>query len=295
MLKRFFALCFSLLIITPGLSTAQFSGDAESWEREEAWRAAASIETKVTENRLNVLAKAGDDTATLNLIMEIESNADWPAPAREQTLFDFIQELRQQTPRIIGEEVVAYLSAYQSKVLVSHEDHPRSLMPLFNIKGAMKGVENGWIRQEAVFDGAVQLSENPEAFVQAFESEQNYNRRQGFIDSLNNASASELSLVTSAAMSTVNQHPALVELAVDAALLNKDLDSIIKLARTIDGQYTQAFFSGSAKAFSTNELSLLFRAALENESSETAALAIAQLAPALSTDKRIDKRPLPLQ
>ena len=115
MLKRFFALCFSLLIITPGLSTAQFSGDAESWEREEAWRAAASIETKVTENRLNVLAKAGDDTATLNLIMEIESNADWPAPAREQTLFDFIQELRQQTPRIIGEEVVAYLSAYQSK------------------------------------------------------------------------------------------------------------------------------------------------------------------------------------
>jgi hypothetical protein len=282
MFKPFFALCISLLILTPGISIAQFFADAEAWERDEAWRAAASVETAVTENQLNVLAKAGDDTATLNLIMDIESNSNWPVPAREQTLFEFVQELRQQTPRIIGEEVVAYLSAYQSKVLVPHEDHPRSSMPLFNIKGAMKSVENGWTRQEAAFDGAVQLSENPEGMVQAFVSEQNYNRRQGFLDALRNASASELKSVSEAAMLEIEQNPDLIELAVDAALLNEDLDSIINLARTVDGPYTQTLFSGSVKAFSPSELSLLLKAALENESSETAALAIAQLAPDLS-------------
>jgi hypothetical protein len=281
MKPAFYAFIIGSLILASGHSLAQAVQDAEAWERDEAWRASSSVDTRATRNQLQQLVLAGDNPATLQLIRDIELKDDWPLPARERLIFDFVNDLRQQSPRIISANVTGYLSEIQPRVLVPHEDHPRSAVPLFNIKGAIKGVENGWTRQEAAFEGAAQLLNDPEILVTAFASEQNYNRRQGFLDALANASSSELKSVSHTAMSGLSQNPDLLELAGRSALLGNDLETVTRLAKAGEGRHMQQLFSGAVKTFSTGELYQIFESALKNSSSETSALAIAQLAPTL--------------
>ncbi|MFT5770145.1 MAG: hypothetical protein ACI9H8_002128 [Lysobacterales bacterium] len=282
MFNNFIALCIGLLILLPDLSYAQFTQDAETWERDAAWRASASVNTQTQKNKLQSLLKAGDDEASLILIQEIQREENWPTPARERVIYEYVSSLRQEAPHVVGDDLIAYLQNYQSTVFVAHEDHPSGNVPLFNIKGAAAGVVNGWARQEAAFQGAVLVQENPDSLSMAYLSETSLPKQQGLLDSLNTASPIQLKAISSFALESMEAHPELISVAARSALINLDLNVLMRLAESGQGPEMHVLFRGSTKRLDKAQNLHLLQAALRNPSRGTAALAIAQLAPGLA-------------
>ena len=240
------------------------------------------MNTEKQQDQLYRLLEAGDDNGSLNLIREIEHRGDWPAPARERVIFEYVSSLRLETPQAVGIEVIEYLRSYQSTVFIPHEDHATSSVPMFNIKGAAAGVVNAWSRQESAFLGAAQISANPEALVQTYLAEQNLPRRQGLVDSLSTATAAQLKAISISAMNAISENPELVALAGQAALLSSNLDTLEQLAERARGPHMNSLLRRSAEQFDAAQNTRLLRAALRNPSHEIGALAIAQLSPALT-------------
>lgn len=280
--NAFFARSISLLILVPGLSHAQFSEDAEAWERDEALRASESVNTQTQRNKLQSLLKAGESEASLALIQNIQNEESWPAPARERVIYEYVTSLRHETPRVVGKELLSYLQNYQSTVLVPHEDHPSGNVPLFNIKGAAAGVVNGWTRQEAAFKGAALILEDPDSLPLAYLSESSLPAQQGLLDSLDTASPTQLKSISGFALRNLETYPQLVAVASKSALISMDQESLLMLAESGYGAGIHTLFSVSVKQLDKVQIQQLLQAALRNPSHETAALAIAQLGPALS-------------
>jgi hypothetical protein len=273
---------FAAFLLLPCQLIAQQWADAEIWEREEAWRAAVSVDTQAKQGDLHRLLKTGDDKASLTLIREISSEESWPAPAREKVIFNYVSSLRNETPQAVGKELISYLQTYQSTVLVPHEDHPSSGVPLFNIKAATAGVVNGWARQEAAFEGAAMVSSDPAKLPEAYAAESSLPRQQGFLDALETASPSQLKAVSQYALQEMVTRPEFQAVATRSALINMDFDVLLQLAESADGSGVHTLFGESAMRLENVQIQQLLQAAIRNPSGETAALAIAQLAPALA-------------
>ena len=283
--RLYFVLQITVLMMLSGPLAAQQLPAAESWERDEAWRASTSVSTQSERNRLSQLLKAGNTTATLNLIRQIVQRSDWPGPARERVIFEFTSSLRQETPRAADDELIAYLMDFQSTVFIPHEDHPASGVPMFNIKGAAAGVVNGWSRQEAAFQGATLISYDPVSLAPAYLAENSRPRQQGLLDALDTASPAQLQALSGFALAGLDSEPELIAIAAKAALMNADIDALLVLAEKGRGVQMQGLFKESADLFGLQKNQLMLQAALRNPSSETAALAIAQLAPTLAGHK----------
>ena len=254
----------------------------QTWNREEAQLVSVSVSTETQQARLRQLFKAGDSSGTLDQIREIEQQQDWPVPVRERVIFEFVSELRHEPPRSVSSEVIDHLRGYQSKVLVPHEDHPRARVPMFNIRAATSGVVNHWARQEAAFEGATHLASGGDTLVRAYLQESSHPRRRGMHDALSTASPAQLKAVTQSGLEASQSSPDIVTLAADAALLNHDLESLESLLETGHGNGMVKLLRKSAETFDSEQNSRLLNAAMHNPSRETAALAIAQLAPSLS-------------
>ncbi len=287
MTQRFIPVFFFALFLLAGSAFSQHVQSAEprapeSWERDEAWRASASVDTKNVRLQLHELLAAGDSHGTLLLIRAIDQRADWPTPARERVLLDFVNGLRKETPRAIGAQVMEYLGRYPSRVLVAHEDHPQASVPLFNIRAATAGVLNTWTRLESSYQGAVLLASGAGNLVRAYLEQESLPARLGLIDALSTASPAQLEELTQHALSIFEQQPRLLALAGRAALIAKDLDALETLVEKGRGADMPGLLRGSAQMLDAQQSSRLLQAALRNPSHETAALAIAQLTPALA-------------
>jgi len=282
MSRHFFVSVFALLILLPTGAATQQLPDAESWQRDAAWRASEAVDTSAEKSRLQQLLKTGDDSAALRLIREIEVQENWPAPARERVIYEYVSSLRQETPHVVGTELIDYLKGFQSSVFIPHEDHPASSVPMFNIKGAAAGVVNGWSRLEAAFQGAALISENPSGLGPAYIAEYSIPRKLGLLDALDTASPGQRKIIARISLKGMEENPELIAVAARAALINSDLDMLIALAEKGHGMEMHRLFRNSADLFDTAQRQQLLQAALRNPWSETAALAIAQLAPGLA-------------
>ncbi len=281
MIQRLKAFVFTALFLVAGSAFSQEAQTPEVWEKDEAWRSSVSVDTRNTQLQLQKLLIAGDSQGTLALIMDIEQRADWPIPARERVLLDFVNVLRTETPRVIGAEVVEYLGRYQSRVLIAHEEHPQASVPMFNIQAATAGVVNTWARREASYHGAVLLASGAQNLVRAYLEQENIAARYGLLDSLSTASPAQLKNVIQHALSIVEQQPRLLALAGRAALNARDLDALETLVERSQGVDMPGLLRGSAQILDADQSSRLLRAALRNPSLETAALALALLTPTL--------------
>jgi hypothetical protein len=257
----------------------------EIWSRGDAMRTSGLVDTQAQRNAFRQLVKAGNDTATLSFVHEIEQKSDWPAPVRERLLLDMVNELRSEPPRAVGPRVTAYLGQYQPTVLVPHDDHPQAGVPLYNIRAATVGVLNTWSRQEAAFEGAAYLAAGSHNLVEAYLAEDRFPRRRGLLDALETATPGQLKGVSEQALNTVEQQPELVELAGKAALINNDLDTLEALAARGSGAGIPGLFRRSAETLNAEQSSRLLAAAFINPSRSTTAQAIAHLAPGLRGDK----------
>lgn len=275
----------ALALLTSGTVHSAQNPATETWEKDEAFRASSSVDTSHDLGQLRLLLQAGDKPGILNLIQQVEQREDWPAPARERLIHDFVQGLRQETPHAVGGETIAYLEAYQPVVFIPHEDHPRSSIPMFNIRAAIAGVQNTWARQEAAFEGAVHLSSGPEELVRAWMEEKSAPRRRGLQDALTTATPGQLASVSALALDQLKQQPGMLGLASSAALLSRDVSTLESLLSIAQGPEIAALLRQSTRQLDTEQNARLLLSALNGSSNETAALAIAQLAPALSGHK----------
>lgn len=261
---------------------AQQPRDPETWEREHALRASVTPQNKVLADALMQGARTGDDRATLAQIQSVGSDPALPAPARERLLYEFVTELRREAPRAIGNEAMGYLKQYSSTVLVQDIDHPRMQVPLFNIRSAAAGLDNLWTRQESAARGARLLQTDARALVEAFAATNSVPVQQGLLDSLAGSAPAMRQSVAEAALAQMESKPGMAELVGEAALLNEDGDLLERLLRSGPTPGIHRLLREGATAFDTDRNARLLSAALDSGSGEVAALAIAELAPAVA-------------
>jgi hypothetical protein len=282
MKHHFTALLFTTCLVMTGGAFSLDSQTPESWDREKAWRSSVSVNTQNTRSQLHELLIAGDSPGILALIRKIEQRADWPTPARERVLLDFVNDLRKETPRAISAEVIEHLGRYKSKVFVADQDHPQASVPMFNIRAATAGVVNTWARREATYQGSVLLASGSQYLVRAYLEQENVPARYGLLDALSTASLAQLKDVIQRALSDVEKDPRLLALVGKAALLAKDLDTLEILVEIGQGPDMLGLLRGSAQILDAEQSSRLLHAALRSPSVETAKLALALLTPVLS-------------
>lgn len=256
----------------------------ETWNREDALRVSSEYDTTGQHQLLRQMTEAGDSESQLAALRDIDARSDWPAPVREKLLLDYVNELRQEPPGSVSAEVLEFLGAYPEAVLVPHEDHPSAGIPLFNIRAATAGVLNGWTRQEAAFTGATLLAEEPSTLVTAWLEESRPAARRGFVEALSTASRPQLLAVGASAREQIRQHPKLLELAGQAALLSQDTETLHMLMKGPGGKDMHRLLRQAAGSLTGGDLAMLLGAALQSENPETAALAISILSPSLAAE-----------
>lgn len=261
---------------------------APTWDRTEALAIAATADLKVEKIRLQSYLDSGDSAGALELLRGLELRAELAAPGRERLLLDFVNGLRREPPGSVSGELLEYLKAYRSEVLVADMDHPRALVPLFRVGSAAHGVQNAWTRMEARYQGAVYLEGNPEKLVSAYLHEAGVPVRSGLVDSLEGASPTARMAVARAALQGVAEHPELFTLAARAAMLNGDLATLVDLLKTGSHPEMARLMQRSQEYLNRNQVVGLFSAALDHGTHETAALAIAVLTPSLAGDQEIE-------
>lgn len=279
MTKHFaIALAASLLA---GQAQAYEPRAPEVWERGAAWRASLSQDTEAQRAELRQLLRSGDSEASLALLQALDRDPELPAPVRERLLLDYVNDLRQEPPRAVSDTVMQFLASYPSTVLVAHEDHPRVLVPMFNISTATAGVDNTWTRQESALRGARLLAADAAGLVEAFAASSRLPEQRGLLDALAGAEPDQRRAVAAMAMQQLELRPELAELAGEAALLNGDSDLVGRLLAAAPGETLNRLLSRSADTFDSVRNARLLNTALDSGSPEIAALAIAQLAPVL--------------
>jgi len=214
----------------------------------------------------------------------LENRNDWPLPAREAAVYKFTRSLAALSRDAVAVDVMQYLGSYQAKVLVPHEDYADAVVPLFNIRGAAAGVENGWLRIESTAEARLVLAQNPAALVEKFLESGKHNQRSGYLDALANATAPELQVVQVAALNRLGESPELTLLVATTAVLTADPYAIQRLL--IDGSgvgLAQAFGSLAAQTEAAATAAML-KFAIEQAPTGNAALAIAAWWPGLRND-----------
>lgn len=147
-MRRYFASVI-LLLLSGVLNTAaaQSLASVSEWDRSSAMAAVRSVNIDA--------AVAG--ISGLQDLEGLENRSDWPLPAREAAVYKFTQSLASLPRDAVATAVLQHLKTYQAQVLVPHEDYDEATVPLFNIRGAAAGVENGWLRAESAAEAREEI------------------------------------------------------------------------------------------------------------------------------------------
>ena len=173
---------FFCLFVVTGTVVAASPTPPTQWDRSSAMAAARSVNIDIAVYEIGYVSSLADGEATLRQLKHLETRDDWPQPAREAALFEFTRSLAGLPRAAVADEVMQHLQNYQAQILVPHEDHGNTLVPLFNIRGAAAGIENGWQRTEFAADAVQLLETNPSRLVSGYRESANYNRRSGYLD-----------------------------------------------------------------------------------------------------------------
>ena len=282
MFKRPGLIVATLLLVLVNSAFSREIAQGERWTRTEALEAMSTADTGTWRQRLQTGLRSGDGHEALNSLHQLAQDPDLPAPAREKLLYEFVEVLRQEPPSSASKDAINFLQNYTSTVLVEDEDHPRGLVPLFNISSTAAGVQNEWSRQEATYRGAVQLALDPQNLVDAYLKAFALPERTGLVDALSSASVQQLNAVTNLAMEQIDARPEAFTLAAKAALRSGNTRALRELVSRYDNPEMAHLLQDSARVLSPQQSMQLLEAALNGGSVTTASLAVAILNPVLS-------------
>lgn len=255
--------------------------EPESWDRVEAMAAVRSVNTGMAVYELGDDAALADGAATVARLIDLETRNDWPLPAREAAIYRFTRSLADLPRDAVATVVMQHLQNYQSRTLVPHEDHPDTLIPLFNIRGAATGVEHGWQRIEFADEAATLIKANPVALVSAFTQSAKHNLRSGYLDALRAAEMSDVLAVQDIALRSLADTPSLTGMIAVTAGITADKFAIQQLLIDGRGAGLPAALKQLDDHLHLAEKASLLEFAVQQAPAQNAALAIAAWWPRL--------------
>jgi len=263
------------------LAMADDQAASQRWDRSSAMAAAESVNIGLAVYELGDISSLADGKATVSKLRNLEARSDWPLPAREAAIYQFTRSLADLPRNAVAAEVMRHLQSYHAKTLVPHEEHHDSYIPLFNIRGAAAGVENGWQRTEFAGEAAALIEVEPAALVSAFARSTNHNQQSGYLDALRYAHMADVMAVQDAALQSLEEKPGLTGMVALTAEITSDNYAIQQLLINGRGAGLSAALTQLDKQLQTTETAELLVFAIQQAPSSNAALAIAAWWPRL--------------
>ena len=257
---------------------------ARQWDRNGAMAEVRSVNIDAAINEIDAISSLADGATTLNKLKDLETRSDWPLPAREAAVYQFTRSLAELPRDAVAIEVMQHLRSFKPRVLVPHEDHGEASVPLFNIRGAAAGVENGWQRAEFATEAATLLATNPATLVSAYAESSNHNQRSGYLDALAYAEFSDVVAVQRTTLEQLGETPGLTPLLAKTTGITVDTIAIEQLLINGRGAGLSAALVNLDKQLKHSETASLLAFAIQSAPTNNASLAIAAWWPRLRHD-----------
>ena len=277
-------LTFSILVLISGFALST-PADAQAlltqWDRSSAMAAVRSHNIDIAVNEIGNVSSLNDAAATLSNLKNIENRGDWPLPAREAVVYQFTRSLAELPRAAVARDVMEYLRNFEALTLVPHEDHGDAFVPLFNIRGAAAGVENGWQRAEFANEAATLLATRPAVLVESYNHSGNHNQRSGYLDALRYADMVDVIAVQDIVLHKLGAEPKLTALLGVTAELTADTDAIQQLLINGRGAGLSSTLMQLDKQLQLSETAALLAYAVQQAPAGNATLAMAAWWPRL--------------
>jgi hypothetical protein len=281
-MKNLFTLiAFICFFVVNDTAVAASPAPPTQWDRSSAMAAARSVNIEKAVYEIGNVSSLADGEATLRQLKQLETRNDWPQPAREAALYEFTRSLAGLPREAVAIEVIQHLQNYQSQTLVPHEDHGNTLVPLFNIRGAATGIENGWRRTEFTVEAARLIETDPARLVSGYMESADHNRRSGYLDALPLADMIDVTAVQNAALEQFDQNPALTRLIGATAVITGDNIAAQQLLINGRGAGLATALRQLDEGLQASETAALLIFAIQNAPASNASLAIAAWWPRL--------------
>ena len=275
------------LFITADIAFAVDRGPATQWDRQSAMAAVRSAHIDIVVIEIANTVSLADGKATMRRLKDLENRVDLPLPAREAALYEFTRSLGELPRSAVSVEVIEHLQNYQAQVLVPDEDHGHTLKPLFNIRGAAVGIENGWQRSEFALKATKTLETNPGALVSAYAELTNHNQRSGYLDALRQAEMADVEIVQNIVLEHFDREPGLTRLLGLTCVITTDQIAIQQLLVHGQGAGLSSAFRQLDERLAAAETAEFLTYAIQQAPAENAALAIATWWPRLRHEAAI--------
>jgi hypothetical protein len=263
---------------------ANQQGQPEQWQRSNAIAAVNSVNIDTAVYTISNISTLADAETTLAGLRDIERRDDWPLPAREAAIYQFTRSLAELPREAIAPEILQYLQNYQAQTLVPHEDHTDAFVPLFNIRSAAAGIENGWQRSEYALEAETLLETNPKSLVSAYAESTNYNQRAAYLDVLQYARIEDVQAVQDEAISWLGETPELTPLLGATAGLTADIFAVKQLLINSQGAGLSSTLEQLGQQLPISETADLLVYAVQQAPVANAALAISAWWPRLDNE-----------
>ncbi len=272
-LTLFFCSVFSMPLVADGVT-----GSIE-WDRSSAMTAIHSVDIDAAVYSLSDIASLADGRYMVDRLNQVENRTDWPLPAREAVIYRFTQSLANLPADAVSADVMAHLKNYQARTLVPNEEHPTAYTPLFNIRAAASGVENGWQMQAFAFKAQSLLESSPERLASEFENASKINQRRATLQVLGAASLADAIAVQNAALDRLLESPAMTQLLAVAVTVTHDSEAIERLLMDGRGAGLSQAFKNIGETLSLAEIGELLTFAITRAPAQNATIAMATWAP----------------
>jgi len=269
------------VLVLSGPALAATPPPAAQWDRGHALAAARSVNLKAAVLEASNPAYLANTEATLKNLQRLETRGDWPLPAREAALFEFTRALSELPRTAVAPGVIEHLQNYESLTLVPDADHPATLIPLFNIRAAATGIENGWQRREFADEAIDLLKTGPAKLVPAYLEAGSHNQRSGYLDTLGQADMRDVAAVQQAALAVFEHEPDLTPVVGLAAVMTADVAAVRQLLKNGAGAGLSALLRQLDQRLLPAEKQALLAFAVGEAPAVNASLAIAAWWPGL--------------
>ena len=275
---------FSSLMLFSGFLPLAIAGDhtaVAQWDRNDALAAVRSVNIDVAVSEIGDISSLADAETSLANLRNMELRHDWPLPAREAVIHRFTQSLAELPRDAVAVEVMQYLQNYRARTLVPHEEHQTAYVPLFNIRGAATGVENGWQRSEFTAEAIALLERDPTDLVSAYLRSSSHNQRSGYLDALQYAYMADVIVVQDTALQHFKDAPELTALVARTATITADNFALEQLLINGNGAGLSGALEQVEERLARFETAALLAFAIQQAPATNAALAIAAWSPRL--------------
>lgn len=279
--KHLFFFCLLLFFGFSLNTVADDQTPTSRWDRSSAMAAVRSTDIEFAVPGIGDMASLADGNTTVARLKSIELRNDWPLPAREAAIYQFTQTLRTLTRDAVAVEIMQYLQSYQSRTLVPHEDHSDAYIPLFNIRGAAMGIENGWQRAEFAAEAFTLLQSSPLDLVSAFAQSSSQNQLAGYLDALKQAELADLITIQASVVERIEDEPGLTQMLALTASITADSIAIRQLLINGSGAGLSQALEQINTQLEASDAATLLTTAIHEAPASNAALAIAAWWPRL--------------